>query len=181
MKAILSASLALALCAAGSGRAAEPQDAHKGHHPAPPTVGSQSPAAPSTAPTVGPGPAVATGSPVGRQPVVAQLGRMSEMHARMAKATTPAERHALMAEHMQVMRDGMEMMHKMSMPPVAGDDATKAMAPGAMAGDGAHGGMHDSMGAHMQARHDAMHQRMQMMEAMMQMMMDRLEDPPAPR
>jgi hypothetical protein len=172
MKAILSASLALALCAAGSGHAAEPQDSHKGHHPAPATVGSQSPSAPSAASAAGPVPAVASGSPVERKSVDTQLARMREMHARMAKATTPTERHALMAEHMHVMQDGMEMMQKMSMPHVAGDDAARGTAPG---------GRHDSMGAKMQVRHDAMHQRMQMMEAMMQMMMDRLEDPPAHR
>ena len=173
MKTILSASLALALCAAGASRAAEPEDAHKGHHPA--TVDSQAP----VAPVAERGPAVATGSPVEKEKVDAQLGRMHEMHDRMAKATTPAERDALMAEHMQVMRDGMTMMHGMSARPLPEGAASGQMPPGAMSGDGANGGMHDHMGPGMKAHHDAMHQRMQMMESMMQMMMDRIADPPA--
>jgi hypothetical protein len=100
------------------------------------------------------------------------------MHDRMAKAT-PAEREKLMAEQMQVMQDGMKMMHEMSMPPMADGGMGGAMPPGAMAGGGANGGMHDHMGADMKQHHDAMHRRMQMMEAMMQMMMDRLAQPAA--
>jgi hypothetical protein len=177
MKTLLSLSLALALCAAGStSRAAEPVDPHKGHHPAPAAVDPQAPVAPAQVAEHKPG---ATDSHAQHQKVDAQLGRMRAMHDQMAKATTPAERDALMAEHMQVMQDGMKMMHEMSAPPMAEGAVEGGMPPGAMAGDGAKAGMHDHMGPGMKANHDAMHQRMQMMESMMQMMMDRLADPSA--
>jgi hypothetical protein len=177
MKTLLSVSLALALCAAGVGRAAEPDVAHQGHHPSPATVESPAPALP----VVEHGAPAATLAPVEKGKVDAQLGRMHEMHARMAKAATPAERHALMAEHMQVMQDGMEMMQAMSAMPMGAGGAAGGMPPGAMAGGDASAGKHDHMGPDMKAHHDAMHQRMRMMEAMMQMMMDRLADPASHR
>ena len=42
------------------------------------------------------------------------MGRMREMHQKMVAAKTPAERQALMAEHMQAMRAGMESMKHMT-------------------------------------------------------------------
>ena len=174
MKSLLSVALGLALCTAGATRAAEPEDAHKDHHPAPTEVTAPTPAAPAPTTTVADHAPAASAPPVAKDKVDAQLGRMHEMHDRMAKATTPAERHALMVEHMQVMQDGMKMMHQMSTPPMEG-----GVPMGAMAGDSASGGMPDHMGAGMKAHHDAMHQRMKMMEAMLQMMMDRLAEPSA--
>jgi hypothetical protein len=172
MKTLFPLSLALALCAAGStSRAAEPVDPHKGHHPAPASVEPQVPVAPAQVAEHKP---VATDSQ--NEKMGAQLGRMRVMHDRMAKAT-PAERDAMMGEHMQVMRDGMTMMHDMSANPMPEAGPSDGMPPGAMSG--ASGGMHDHMGPEMKAHHDAMHQHMQMMKGMMQMMMDRLDVPPA--
>lgn len=76
------------------------QDNHQAHHPAgsiPPAA--ETPRAPST------------------EGMDAQLKSMQAMHERMASAKTPAERKALMAEHMQVMRAGMSMMGAMRMEP----------------------------------------------------------------
>jgi hypothetical protein len=181
MKSLLSVALGLALCTAGAGatRAAEPEDAHKGHHPAPAAVTSPTAVAPApTTPVANQAPA-ASASPMAKDKVDAQLERMHEMHDRMAKATTPAERKALMTEHMQAMQDGMKMMHQMSMPPMDGNETEGGMPMGAMTGGDASGGMPHAMGEGMKAHHDAMHKRMQMMEAMMQMMMDRLAEPAA--
>jgi hypothetical protein len=77
---------------------------------------------------------------------------MREMHEKMAKARTPEERQALMAEHRKLMHEGMGMM-------------------GGMRGMGGTGGMGGPQ---------MMEKRMDMMESMMQMMMDRMEmTPPA--
>lgn len=90
-----------------------------------------------------------------------QMKAMQEMHEKMAAAKTPAERQALMAEHMKVMRDGMGMMGRMG---------GMGMGPGGM-GPGPKGGP---------GPQGMMEQRMRMMEHMMQMMMDRMEAmPPA--
>jgi hypothetical protein len=116
---------------------------------------------------------------VAEERIDAQLARMREMHDRLAKATTPAQREALMTEHMQVMQDGMTMMREMSSGSMGDDEMGVGMAAGAMGGNGTDAGMHERMGPGMAAHHGAMHRRMQMMEAMMQMMMDRLAEPPA--
>ena len=42
-----------------------------------------------------------------------QMKSMREMHERVARARTPEERQALMAEHMKMMQDGMENMQSM--------------------------------------------------------------------
>lgn len=76
-----------------------------------------------------------------------QMKTMREMHQAMMAAKTPAERAALMKEHMKAMEGGMAMMGPMG---------------GCMA---MHDGKH-SMPADMM-------QRMDMMEMMMRMMMDR--------
>lgn len=172
MKTLLSIALAVALGTAGASRAADPQAAHQEHHPAPATTAPQAPAPAATPDTAATAPAVANDK------IDAQLERMRQMHERMAKAT-PAERGKMMAEQMQVMQDGMAMMHAMSMPPMADGAMAGAMPPGAMAGGGAHDAMHEHMGADMKQHHDAMQRRMQMMEAMLQMMMDRLAEPAA--
>lgn len=87
---------------------------------------------------------------------------MRAMHERLARARTPEERNALMAEHHKLMQEGMGMMGGMGPGGMGG-----MMGPGAgpMAGDPA-------------ARQQWMEKRMEMMQSMMQMMMDRL--PPAP-
>jgi hypothetical protein len=71
------------------------------------------------------------------------MQQMQAMHGKMMAAKTPAERQALMAEHMKVMQQGMQMMQQR----------------GAQSGNG---GMSSQM----------MQMRMNMMTMMMQMMMD---------
>lgn len=71
------------------------------------------------------------------------MQQMQAMHGKMMAAKTPAERQALMAEHMKVMQQGMQMMQQM----------------GAQSGKG-------SMSSQM------MQMRVNMMTMMMQMMMD---------
>jgi hypothetical protein len=77
---------------------------------------------------------------------------MQAMHEKMASAKTPAEREALMAEHMKLMQEGMSMMG--------------GMAPGKAPANAA-------------ARQQMMEKRMDMMQSMMQMMMDRMPMSPA--
>ena len=81
---------------------------------------------------------------------------MREMHDKMARARTPEERNALMAEHMKLMQDGMAMMG--------------GMGPGGMRGMGGMGAMSGDGAGHQQM----MEKRMEMMQSMMQMMMDRM-------
>jgi hypothetical protein len=83
-----------------------------------------------------------------------RMKAMQAMHQKMANAKTPAERDALMAEHMKAMQGGMDMMKEMH----------------GMGGKGmptAGSGEHDRM----------MADHMAMMQMMMNMMADRM--PPA--
>jgi len=91
-----------------------------------------------------------------------QMKAMQTMHGKMKMAKTPAERSALMAEHMKLMKGSMAMMGEMD--------------SGGMMGKMDKDGMKDKavMGAH----HKMMEKRMQMMQSMMQMMLDRM--PPVP-
>ena len=81
---------------------------------------------------------------------------MREMRDKMAKAGTPEERQALMADHMKAMHDGMQMMK----------------GTGGMGGMG----MADAKGMHaeMARRHQMMEGRMDMMQTMLEMMMQRM-------
>ena len=116
-------------------------DQHKAHHPA------------GAASTAMPGPAA--GKAAG-MPDMAMMDKhmkaMQAMHEKMASAKTPAEREALMAEHMKLMQEGMSMMG--------------GMAPGKAPANAA-------------ARRQMMEKRMDMMQSMMQMMMDRMPMSPA--
>jgi hypothetical protein len=110
-----------------------------------------------------------TGEHAGHQPGAAANASkpsmaMREMHDKMMNAKTPAERQALMAEHMKSMQDGMAMMKGMG-------------GMGAM-GAGMGGGM--GMSAEMTKHHQQMMEgRMEMMQMMMEMMLQRLP-PTAP-
>jgi hypothetical protein len=109
----------------------------------------------------------AGGMPGMASPPAAMAGRMAmmdthmksmrEMHDKMARARTPEERNALMAEHMKLMQDGMAMMG--------------GMGPGGMRGMGA-------MSADGAGHQQMMEKRMEMMQSMMQMMMDRMSAAP---
>lgn len=88
-----------------------------------------------------------------------QMKAMQQMHDQMMAAKTPEERNALMAEHMQLMQGGMNMMGGM--------------------GGGMGAGAANGKPADMAARQDMLEQRMDMMQSMMQMMMDRMPSTPA--
>ena len=109
------------------------QDNHQAHHPAgaSPTA-AETPRAPTT------------------EGMDAQLKSMQAMHERMVAAKTPAQRKALMAEHMQAMRAGMAMMGAMK--------------------DGAES-------APTAERQQMLEMRMDKCQSMMQMMMDRMPEP----
>ncbi len=99
----------------------------------------------------------AAGSMTAMQP---RMKAMQEMHQKMVNASTPAERQALMADHMKAMQGGMAMMQEMH-----------GMHPGS-----GKGGM--GMPVDMAKRHQMMSDHMAMMQMMMDMMADRV--PPAP-
>ena len=94
-----------------------------------------------------------------------RMKAMREMHDKMMNAKTPAERQALMADHMKTMQDGMDMMKGM----------------GGMGAMGAGMGDGKGMPAEMAKRHQMMEGRMEMMQMMMEMMMQRLPNPPSAR
>lgn len=131
--------LVIAGCAAAPAPKAE--EDHSAHHPA--------------GATAAPAPQAATADRTTAAPegLNRQLKAMQDMHRRMQAAKTPAERAALMDEHMRLMQSGMAMM---------GQLRGGGMSPGAAMGAGPGMGMHDRMEG-----------RMAMMEQMMQMMVDR--------
>ncbi len=88
---------------------------------------------------------------------------MQAMRDKMMNAKTPAERQALMDEHMKTMHEGMAMMKGMK---GMGGMHGKAGMPG-MAG------MKD-MPMDMTKHHQMMEMRMDMMQTMMEMMMQRM-------
>lgn len=95
-----------------------------------------------------------------------RMKAMQEMHQKMMGAMTPAERQALMADHMKAMQDGMAMLKEM---------------PAGMGGMQGMAGMGDGKGmpADMAKRHQMMADHMAMMQMMMDMMADRMPAAPA--
>ena len=85
---------------------------------------------------------------------------MQDMQQKMTKARTPAERQALMADHMMAMQGGMAMMKEMQGMHVMGGMTGK--------GDG------KGMPADMAQRHQLMAAHMATMQTMMDMMMQRM-------
>jgi len=162
---IQSVSLAIALVVFGTPAWANTQDEqHQAHHPA----SAESAAVPPAAPAPASEPTDDKSNPALAR-MDTQMKAMREMHGKMMAAKTPEERNALMAEHMKVMQDGMQMMN--------------AMPPGDMGAMGMMGGMpQGSMGKmpnDMAMCHQMMGKRMEMMQAMMQMMMDQLSSSPS--
>ena len=99
-------------------------------------------------------------------PVAAMAPRMQamqEMHQKMMAAKTPAERQALMGDHMKAMQGGMSMMKGMQ----GGMQGMAGM------GDG------KGMPADMAKRQQMMTDHMAMMQMMMEMMADRMPAAPA--
>ena len=145
------------------------EEDHSAHHPP-----GGSPAAEA--------PATGAGRPAPSPDTMArQLKGMQDMHQHMQAAKTPAERAALMDEHMKLMQSGMTMMGQLS---GGGAGGTSSM-PGMGMGAGPGMGMASPNGQAatppagspgmpgMMAMHDRMERRMAMMEQMMQMMVDR--------
>ena len=87
-----------------------------------------------------------------------RMKAMQDMHQKMLSAKTPAERQALMADHMKAMQGGMVMMKEMqgNMQGMNGMGEGKAMP------------------ADMAKRHQAMIDHMASMQMMMDMMSDRM-------
>ena len=129
-----------------------------------------SPGATDATPAAGMSPGMSHGgAPMPMAAMEPRMKAMKDMHQKMMAAKSPAERQALMADHMKAMQDGMAMMKGM----------------GGMAGMGAMGSMGGAMGdgkgmpAEMAKRHQMMEGRMEMMQMMMEMMMQRLPNPPS--
>lgn len=134
--------------------AAQTAPDHTQHHPAP-----------ASAPVPEAAPAAAQPTPAApqmQQRMQEHMASMQTLRNQLAAAKTPAEREALMADHMKAMQDCMDMMKGMS--GMSGMGIGKAPA-GAAPMDPAQ-------------RMQAMEMRMDMMQNMMQMMMDRMA--PAP-
>ena len=95
-----------------------------------------------------------------------RMKAMRDMHQRMMAVKSPAERQALMAEHMKAMQEGMAMMKEMHC---------------GMQGMGGMAGMDHSKGmpAGMAQRHQMMTEHMAMMQMMMDMMAQRMPAMPA--
>jgi hypothetical protein len=107
-----------------------------------------------------------------------RMKTMHEMHQKMMNAKTPAERQALMADHMTAMQDGMAMMKDMH--GKHGGSSMAGMGPmGSASGASPMAGMGDGKGMpdDMAKRHRMMADHMAMMQMMMDMMADRM--PPA--
>lgn len=96
------------------------------------------------------------------EPRMKAMQEMQEMHQKMMDAKTPAERQALMADHMKAMEGGMAMMRGMH-----------GMQGMACMGDG------KGMPADMAKCHQMRADHMAMMQMMMEMMADRMPAAPA--
>ena len=133
----------------------KPEDEHAGHHPGDAQSGGVTT---QSAPA-----ATAASAP---DAFDRQMKAMQEMHKKMQAAKTPAERSALMEEHMKLMQSGMATMGAGS----SGGMGMGMMQQGAQAKPAAPAasGTSGMMGMHAQ-----MERRMAMMEQMMQMMVDR--------
>ena len=108
----------------------------------------------------------------------ARMKTMQEMHQKMMNAGTPAERQALMADHMKAMQGGMAMMKEMQAMRTGSGAGGMGMM-GSPGGAAPMAGMGDgkAMPADMAKRHQMMTDHMAMMQTMMDMMADRM--PPA--
>ncbi|NUO72555.1 MAG: hypothetical protein HOQ10_07550 [Frateuria sp.] len=143
----------LTLTAALAFAQGDPQD-HADHHPEGAAAAAPTAPAPNTAAASG-------------DRFAEQMTKMQDMHRRMQAARTPAERQALMGEHMKLMQSGMDMMAAMggAGQPGVPQAGAAGKGPDAINQMGGMGGM--------MAMHGGMERRMAMMEQMMQMMVDR--------
>ena len=126
-----------------------------------------SPGATDAAPAAGMSPGMSHGgAPMTMAAMEPRMKAMKDMHQKMMAARSPAERQALMVEHMKAMQEGMAMMKEMH---------------GGMQGMGGMAGMDHSKGlpVGMAQRHQMMTEHMAMMQMMMDMMMQRMPASPA--
>jgi hypothetical protein len=152
-KTLAALSVAAILAAPLGASAATPPkaDEHAGHHPE-----------------------VAASAP--KPAVDGRMKAMHDMRDKMASAKTPAERQALMADHMKAMQDGMQMMKDMSgMSDMGAGMGGMSGTPGKsgmpnMGGKTGTKGMPSDMAKHQQM----MEGHMDMMQTMMEMMMQRM-------
>ena len=107
-----------------------------------------------------------------------RMRAMQEMHQKMGSASTPADRQALMGDHMKAMQGGMAMMKEMQAMYGAGGMGGMGMM-GSSGGAAPMAGMGDGKGmqADMAKRQQMMADHMAMMQTMIDMMADRM--PPA--
>lgn len=110
-----------------------------------------------------------------------QMNAMSEMHKKMAGASTAKERHALMTEQMKLMQGGMGMMGGMAGEPGAMGPMGGKAGMGAMGGKSGMGAMQGGAAApaDMAMRQQMLEKRMEMMQHMMQSMMDQMAPAPS--
>ncbi len=135
-------------------------------------------ASPGTTAAAPPATGMASMNMGGAGPMVAMDSRMmamQAMHQRMMNAGTPAERQALMADHMKAMQGGMAMMKEMHAMH-AGSGAGGMGMMGSRGGATPMAGMGDgkAMPADMAKHHQMMTDHMAMMQTMMDMMADRM-------
>jgi hypothetical protein len=104
-----------------------------------------------------------------------RMKAMQEMHQKMVNASSPAERQALMADHMKAMQGGMAMMKEMQAMHGAGGMGGMGMM-GSSGGATPMAGMGDGKGmpTDMAKRHQMMADHMAMMQMMMDMMANRM-------
>jgi hypothetical protein len=150
----LSATAFLTACASATPQgssAAQDTDAaaHALHHPATAAATAPAPSAPASA---------------AASAMDDRMKNMQAMRDKMMNAKTPAERQALMDEHMKAMHEGMAMMKGMK--------GMKGM--GNMQGMQGMQGMKDMPMMDMTKHHQMMEMRIEMMQTMMEMMMQRM-------
>lgn len=101
-----------------------------------------------------------------------RMKAMQDMHQKMMDAKTPAERQAMMAEHMKSMQDGMAMMKEMH-GGMQGMGCMTSMTGMTSMGDG------KAMQSEMAQREQMMVDRHAMMQTMMDMMAQRMPASPS--
>ena len=102
------------------------------------------------------------GAPMTMPSMEPRMKAMQDMHQKMKSAKTPAERQALMADHMKAMQGGMAMMKEMHGGMRGGMPGMSGMGEGKV------------MPADMARRHQMMTDHMASMQMMMDMMSDRM-------
>jgi len=148
--------LSLLVAGVSLGAAAQTAAEHQQHHPG----GTPAAAAAKTAP------APQAMDPAQMANREQQMKAMQAMRDKMMNAKTPAERQALMEEHMKSMHEGMAMMKCMKDMKGMGGMHGKAGMPG-MSGK-------KDMPMDISKHHQMMEMRMDMMQTMMEMMMQRM-------